>query len=45
MCQREICRDGLPEDWLDAAIADVIGGTVGAKLLWVLEHLGRALSR
>ena len=38
--QRELRRGGLPADSLDAAIAGVIGGLAGAKLLWVLEHLG-----
>lgn len=38
--QRELRRRGLPPDSLDAAIAGVIGGMVGAKLLWVLEHRG-----
>jgi phosphatidylglycerol:prolipoprotein diacylglycerol transferase len=38
--QRELRRSGLPADSLDAAIAGVIGGLAGAKLLWVLEHLG-----
>ena len=38
--QREIRRSGLPVDSVDAAIAGVIGGLAGAKLLWVLEHLG-----
>lgn len=38
--QREVRRAGLPVDSVDAAIAGVIGGLAGAKLLWVLEHLG-----
>lgn len=38
--QRELRRSGLPEDGIDAALAGVIGGMAGAKLLWVLEHLG-----
>lgn len=38
--QRELRRSGLPDDGLDAAVAGVIGGMAGAKLLWVLEHLG-----
>jgi phosphatidylglycerol:prolipoprotein diacylglycerol transferase len=38
--QRELRRSGLPEEGLDAAIAGVIGGLVGAKALWVLEHVG-----
>ena len=38
--QRELRRSGLPEAALDAATAGVIGGMVGAKLLWVFEHHG-----
>ena len=37
---RELRRSGLPEHGVDAAVAGVIGGMAGAKLLWVLEHLG-----
>lgn len=38
MFRRELRRSGLPDDALDAAVAGVIGGMVGAKLLWVFEH-------
>jgi phosphatidylglycerol:prolipoprotein diacylglycerol transferase len=38
--RRELKRSGLPETALDAAFAGVIGGMVGAKLLWVFEHRG-----
>ena len=38
--RRELRRSGLPESALDAAIAGVVGGMAGAKLLWTLEHLG-----
>lgn len=38
--RRELQRSNLPEDAIDCAIAGVIGGMVGAKLLWVVEHLG-----
>jgi len=38
--RRELRRSGLPESALDAAIAGVIGGMAGAKLLWTFEHLG-----
>jgi phosphatidylglycerol:prolipoprotein diacylglycerol transferase len=37
---RELARSGLPMDALDAAIAGVLGGLAGAKLLWVAEHFG-----
>ena len=40
MFRRELRRSGLPESALDAAIAGVVGGMGGAKLLWTLEHLG-----
>ena len=39
---RELRRSGLPESGTDAAIAGVLGGMAGAKLLWVFEHLGEA---
>lgn len=39
---RELRRSGLPESGLDAALAGVLGGMAGAKLLWVSEHLGEA---
>jgi phosphatidylglycerol:prolipoprotein diacylglycerol transferase len=38
--RHELRRSRLPEDAIDAAIAGVIGGMAGAKLLWVFEHLG-----
>jgi phosphatidylglycerol:prolipoprotein diacylglycerol transferase len=37
---RELARSGLPEDATNAAVAGVIGGLVGAKLLWTFEHHG-----
>jgi phosphatidylglycerol:prolipoprotein diacylglycerol transferase len=37
---RELARSGLPASAADAAMAGVFGGLVGAKLLWVAEHLG-----
>lgn len=40
MFRRELRRSGLPEHGVDAAIAGLVGGMAGAKLLWVLEHLG-----
>jgi phosphatidylglycerol---prolipoprotein diacylglyceryl transferase len=38
--RRELRRSGLPDDAIDAAVAGVIGGMAGAKLLWVFEHRG-----
>ena len=38
--RRELRRSGIPESAVDAALAGVLGGVVGAKLLWVVEHLG-----
>jgi len=40
--QRELRRSALPESGFDAAVAGVIGGLAGAKLLWIVEHLGEA---
>ena len=37
--RRELLRSNLPETGVDAAVAGVLGGLVGAKLLWVAEHL------
>ncbi len=37
---RELARSGLPPSAGDAAMAGVFGGLLGAKLLWVTEHLG-----
>ena len=37
--RREVRRAGLSENAVDAAVAGVIGGLLGAKLLWVAEHL------
>jgi phosphatidylglycerol:prolipoprotein diacylglycerol transferase len=42
MYKRELDRDGLPGAALDAAIAGVLGGLAGAKLLWVAEHADEA---
>jgi len=36
----ELRRSGLPSSALDAALAGVLGGLAGAKLLYVAEHLG-----
>jgi phosphatidylglycerol:prolipoprotein diacylglycerol transferase len=37
---RELARSGLPRDAVDAAVFGVIGGLVGAKVLWTVEFLG-----
>ena len=37
---RELARSGLPRDAVDAAMYGVVGGLVGAKLLWTLEFAG-----
>lgn len=42
MYQRELGRSGLPESGVDAALAGVLGGLVGAKVLWTIEHAGEA---
>ena len=39
---RELKRSGLPSDAVDAAVAGVIGGLIGAKLLWTAEFSGTA---
>ena len=36
--RRELRRSGLPLDAADAGIVGVIGGLLGAKLLWTVEH-------
>ena len=38
--QRELARRSLPESAVDAGIAGVLGGLIGAKLLWTIEHVG-----
>jgi phosphatidylglycerol:prolipoprotein diacylglycerol transferase len=38
--RRELRRSGLPDSGVDAAMAGLLGGMAGAKLLWVFEHLG-----
>lgn len=40
MFRRELLRRALPESAVDGAVFGVIAGLVGAKLLWVFEHLG-----
>ena len=41
MFQRELRGRGLPESGADAAVAGVLGGLVGAKVLWTIEHAGQ----
>ena len=36
---RELDRSGLSRDALDAALAGIVGGLIGAKLLWTLEFM------
>jgi phosphatidylglycerol:prolipoprotein diacylglycerol transferase len=36
--RRELARSGLPDAALDAAVYGLVGGLIGAKLLYVLEH-------
>lgn len=43
MFGRELSRRGLPATSADAALAGVLGGLVGAKLLWSIEHAGEAM--
>jgi phosphatidylglycerol:prolipoprotein diacylglycerol transferase len=38
--RRELRRSGLPVDLGDAGIVGVMGGLLGAKLLWTVEHAG-----
>jgi phosphatidylglycerol:prolipoprotein diacylglycerol transferase len=37
--RRELARAGLPDAALDAAVYGLVGGLLGAKLLYVFEHL------
>ena len=38
--ERELRASRLPEAGVDAGIAGVLGGLIGAKALWTIEHLG-----
>lgn len=38
--RREVLRSRLPAEAADAALWGLAGGMLGAKLLWVAEHLG-----
>ena len=40
MFGREVERSGLPGGAADAAVAGVLGGLLGAKLLWAIEFAG-----
>src|SRR5688572_16815429 len=40
MFRRELQRSRLPESAVDSGVAGILGGMIGAKLLWVFEHLG-----
>jgi phosphatidylglycerol:prolipoprotein diacylglycerol transferase len=40
--RRELLRAGLPEAALDAGVYGLVGGLLGAKLLYVFEHLREA---
>ncbi len=42
MFSREIRRAGLPDGAFDAAVAGVVGGILGAKIVWAIEHAGNA---
>jgi len=37
--RRELARAGLPDAALDAAVYGLVGGLLGAKLLYVFEHM------
>ena len=40
--QRELRRADLPDDAVNAALAGVLGGLAGAKLIWAIEFHGTA---
>ncbi len=40
LMQRELRWSGLPENATDAGLAGMVGGLVGAKLVWAIEHSG-----
>lgn len=40
--QRELRRASLPDDAVNAALAGVLGGLAGAKLIWAIEFHGTA---
>jgi phosphatidylglycerol:prolipoprotein diacylglycerol transferase len=39
---RELRRSGLPAEASNAAIAGVLGGLFGAKIVWAIEFMGKA---
>src|SRR4051812_11850061 len=40
--QREATRAGLPDSVTDAGLIGVLGGLIGAKVFWTVEHAGTA---
>lgn len=38
--RRELRKSRLPEDAVDAAVWGLLGGLLGAKVLWTIEHMG-----
>ncbi|MEQ1871914.1 MAG: prolipoprotein diacylglyceryl transferase family protein [Vicinamibacterales bacterium] len=40
--ERERRLSGLPDGTVDAAMAGVVGGLAGAKVVWAVEHMGQA---
>jgi phosphatidylglycerol:prolipoprotein diacylglycerol transferase len=42
LLRRELARSKLPDHAIDAALWGLMGGLLGAKLLWVVEHAGEA---
>jgi phosphatidylglycerol:prolipoprotein diacylglycerol transferase len=40
--RRELARSGLPDEAMDAAVYGLVGGLLGAKLLYVFEHLNES---
>lgn len=38
--RRELRRSRLPDDAVDAAVWGLLGGLLGAKVLWTIEHMG-----
>jgi phosphatidylglycerol:prolipoprotein diacylglycerol transferase len=38
---RELARSGLPAEASNAAMGGVVGGLIGAKVLWTIEFMGQ----